>query len=539
MKCTGQCIALPANIKTTLMRATAHILTILLVLTIAGCQSTHHLRFADHQWNLSEHYGQIINEDTTYRLTFGNRLLPVDMPIISSRDSMQKYPGLEKFMGQILHTTGLDSAEVLFYAPDMTTMFVVPRPERNGIQPSSVSSNIDGEHPYTMWVYDDFGEDWIRKPEEMFTYTFFDRRKKQILVVDYYTYVDRPLAQILVFQTETKQTKKMNLKRQMYRAFFRKDVNDHKAVEFWSNTVNSHRKLAFGNYMIGQEIKHDRERKYIVNIAKADSCLIANDYPQALNHLKKAMSLRDKQETETMVNTACAAAQTGELSFAMSMLQEIAAMDKDWYMDNPANGELAPLTALDDWHAFADTMASRMERIEANYDRPLRQRLLAIWKADQDVRHRFLQAYKAQPQDSVKVKVLTDEMIETDAKNLAEIKEILHIHGWPGKDLVGNACSTIWLVIQHADIETQKEALPMLKEGVIRGDLNRIQIAMLEDRILVNSGEQQIYGTQYYWEESDGRKAAKVYPIRDAANVDMRRESIGLEPLSDAMRKLK
>ncbi|MDE6165241.1 MAG: hypothetical protein K2F62_06540, partial [Muribaculaceae bacterium] len=341
------------------------------------------------------------------------------------------------------------------------------------------------------------------------------------------------------FQTETKQTKKMNLRHQMYRPFYRHDVNDLKAVEFWSNTVNNHRKLAFGNYMIGQEIKHDRERKYIVNIAKADSCLIANDYPQALNHLKKAMSLRDKQETETMVNTACAAAQTGELSFAMSMLQEIAAMDKDWYMDNPANGELAPLTVLDEWHAFADTMASRMERIEANYDRPLRQRLLAIWKADQDIRHRFLQAYKAQPQDSVKVKVLTDEMIETDTKNLAEIKEILHIHGWPGKDLVGNACSTIWLVIQHADIETQKEALPMLKEGVIRGDLNRIQIAMLEDRILVNSGEQQIYGTQYYWEESDGRKAAKVYPIRDAANVDMRRESIGLEPLSDAMRKLK
>ncbi|MDE6543176.1 MAG: hypothetical protein K2K76_04335 [Muribaculaceae bacterium] len=509
----------------------------LAMIVLWGCSGSRQIRFADEKWRLSEHFGQIINEDTTYRLTFGNRLIPVDMPVIASDDSLAAHKGLDRFMAQILHTTGLDSAEVLFYAPGMSLMFARPKPERNGIQPSSISSNIHGEHPCTIWVYDDFGEDWVRRPDEMFTYTFVDRRRKQILIVDYFTYMDAPLAQIKVLQTQTSRTKKLGFGRH---TFTKNDINDRSKIEFWSSAIESHRKLAFGNYMIGQEIKKDRERKYTVSVAKADSCLIAKDYPRALDYLRKAISFSDKQERRIMFNTACAAAQTGELSFAMSILQQIAAMDHDWYLDNPIDEVLKPLTALDEWHAFADTMTSRMERIEANYDRPLRRRLLAIWETDQDVRHRFLQAYKSQPQDSALIKVLSDEMKEIDSKNLAEIKEILRTHGWPGKDLVGNACTTIWLVIQHSDIETQKEALPMLKEGVIRGELNPVHIAMLEDRILVNSGQEQIYGTQYYWEEDkNGHKEPKIYPIKDADKVDLRRESIGLEPLDDAYRKIK
>ncbi len=253
------------------------------------------------------------------------------------------------------------------------------------------------------------------------------------------------------------------------------------------------------------------------------------------------MRIKKHPDSRVTFNTACAAAQTGEHHLAMSLLQQLVDEDRDWYIDDPigSDGELKPLAQTEGWKAFADTMTSRRARIEANYDHALRRQLKEIARRDQDVRHRFLHAYNRQPHDSAAVQELLAEMRATDERNLAEIKHILATRGWPGKELVGDACSAIWLVIQHSDVETQKEALPMLKEGVIRGELNSVQIAMLEDRILVHSGEEQIYGTQYYWEEKDGKKELKIYPIRDADKVDLRRESIGLEPLHDAYAKIK
>lgn len=43
------------------------------VLTLAcGCSSLKPVNYANRQWHISEHYGQIIDRDTTYRMTFGD-----------------------------------------------------------------------------------------------------------------------------------------------------------------------------------------------------------------------------------------------------------------------------------------------------------------------------------------------------------------------------------------------------------------------------------------------------------------------------------
>lgn len=83
-------------------------------------------------------------------------------------------------------------------------------------------------------------------------------------------------------------------------------------------------------------------------------------------------------------------------------------------------------------------------------------------------------------------------MIRNDSINLIEVMDILHTYGWPKKDVVGSNASAIWLVIQHADPATQKEAFPMLKEAVRMKPLKASLLAMLEDRILVSEGKNQI-----------------------------------------------
>ena len=89
----------------------------LMIMLFMSCSSPKGLVFANREWSVSDYYGQIIDKDTTYRMTFGNVLIPDPLPIISSADSVAKYPGMDRFMSDILHTAHLDSAEILFYAP--------------------------------------------------------------------------------------------------------------------------------------------------------------------------------------------------------------------------------------------------------------------------------------------------------------------------------------------------------------------------------------------------------------------------------------
>lgn len=229
-----------------------------MVLLLASCSSPKGLVFANREWHVSDYYGQIIDKDTTYRMTFGNVLIPDPLTVISSSDSVAKYPGMDRFIADILHTAHLDSAEILFYAPEMKTMFVKPKGTMPPLRPSSISSPMTDEKPYTMWVNEDLIEDWIRNPTEMYTYTYFDKRKKQFLIVDFFDYGNTPVAQITVFQSRNKTTEKMKVKETHRWSFYREHYfkNFMRDIEFWAHQVENRRAIAFANYKIGQEQKH-------------------------------------------------------------------------------------------------------------------------------------------------------------------------------------------------------------------------------------------------------------------------------------------
>ncbi len=195
-------------------------------------------------------------------MTFGKVLIPKEMTIISCADSAAKYSGMERFIADILKTTGLQDDEVLFYSPTHGIMFVRLTNEPPAKRPSSLTAgmhyltlNNENELPYTMWVYDDDVEDWHRKPDEMYTYTYFDKKKQRVLVVDFYEYGETPIAQIFEKQSRNKMTDKMQLPTQGQLWDFSKHrLKDFKRdIEFWSHIIDSHRNNAFENYKIGQE----------------------------------------------------------------------------------------------------------------------------------------------------------------------------------------------------------------------------------------------------------------------------------------------
>lgn len=244
--------------------------TMLLAISANSCGSLESVNYANREWRVSDYYGQIIDKDTTYRMTFGDVLIPQEMAVISCADSAAKYPGMERFIADILKTAGLQNDEVLFYSPVHGKIFVRLTHEPPAKRPSSLTSNMqsltldkDNERPYTMWVYDDDVEDWRRKSGEMYTYTYFDKKKRRILVVDFYDYGETPVAEIFVVQSRNKLTGRMQLPTQKQLWDFSKhDLKDYERdVEFWSHAVDCHRNNAFANYKIGQEQLKMRRKK--------------------------------------------------------------------------------------------------------------------------------------------------------------------------------------------------------------------------------------------------------------------------------------
>lgn len=128
---------------------------------------------------------------------------------------------------------------------------------------------------------------------------------------------------------------------------------------------------------------------------------------------------------------------------------------------------------------------------------------------------------------------------EVDIRNTQRLKQIIREIGWPSISKVGReAANYAWLLAQHADhdVAFQRDCLHLMQQSM--NDVDATTVAYLEDRVRVNEGRPQLYGTQYY-EDEQGVFGPK--PIEQPDEVDERRKVVGLEPLAQydrAMRQL-
>jgi hypothetical protein len=126
-------------------------------------------------------------------------------------------------------------------------------------------------------------------------------------------------------------------------------------------------------------------------------------------------------------------------------------------------------------------------------------------------------------------------MEETDEHGLLRLKEIIAEYGWPGKSLVGTeAAGAAWLLVQHSDRDVvfQRSALEAMKKLPLC-EVENTHFAYLTDRVLLNEGKKQLYGTML--RKENGKFVPK--PIEDEDNVDKRRAELGLQPLAEYIRR--
>lgn len=125
-----------------------------------------------------------------------------------------------------------------------------------------------------------------------------------------------------------------------------------------------------------------------------------------------------------------------------------------------------------------------------------------------------------------------------DYARAARLTEMVDEFGWPTFDMVGeDGATAAWLIAQHADhdVELQAGWLVLMDAAAGAGQADPTEVAYLMDRVAVNQREPQRYGTQI---RCQGGVPTPATPIEDAANVDQRRRSVGLESLAAYYDKL-
>jgi hypothetical protein len=160
-------------------------------------------------------------------------------------------------------------------------------------------------------------------------------------------------------------------------------------------------------------------------------------------------------------------------------------------------------------------------------DEKLRNELLLRVRSDQAAREAFMLKQRTTGMvDSGDVARLSS----VDTENTRWLSGVIARQGWPTKAQVGaQGVRDALLLVQHADLDTafQNRVLPLVQRSFTAGDLPGADVAMLTDRVAVNHGRAQVYGTQA--KLVDGRWVAA--PIADSASVDARRATMGLPPL--------
>lgn len=183
--------------------------------------------------------------------------------------------------------------------------------------------------------------------------------------------------------------------------------------------------------------------------------------------------------------------------------------------------------------ALACTSKDAQQRA-AEPDEALQTDLRTRVAEDQAMRERFVAQMQATGSPD---SALVAKLRGIDSANTRWLRALVERDGWPTRARVGKeGLNAAFLLVQHADEDTAFQAwvLPHVERAFRAGEMEGQAFALLTDRLASARGTPQEFGTQTDFR--GGRII--VQPIRDSANVDVRRAAVGLPPMAEYLRVL-
>jgi hypothetical protein len=276
------------------------------------------------------------------------------------------------------------------------------------------------------------------------------------------------------------------------------------------------------------------QAKYDALTTEANALYEKKEYLQSAQKYAEAfVAFGNKGYMTDRYNAACSWSLAGKIDSAFAQLLKISKSGGYTDYDHiTTDTDLAPLYADPRWKEVLAYVKANKAKEDATLDRPLATRLDQIYEEDQKYRQQIDAIEKQYGWDSPQLKAHFKTIRDKDSLNLIEVKKILDSRGWLGASVVGRkGNSALFLVIQHADLKTQEQYLPGMRDAVKNGNASAGNLALLEDRVALGEGKKQIYGSQIARDASTG--AYYVQPLEDPDNVDKRRAEVGLGSLQD------
>ena len=172
----------------------------------------------------------------------------------------------------------------------------------------------------------------------------------------------------------------------------------------------------------------------------------------------------------------------------------------------------------------------------SKFIKPAMMVLDSIYQDDQAPRYQLQNAVQRKEKQAT-IDSLRHIISLKDKQNISKVISIIHQYGWLGPQKVGmNASQALFLVIQHADITSQKQYLPMIQAAEKKGEILSSNLAILEDRINMREGKAQYYGSQSFKDKESGQ--TYIYPIADPDGLERRRKAMGLIPMQEYAKSL-
>lgn len=237
-------------------------------------------------------------------------------------------------------------------------------------------------------------------------------------------------------------------------------------------------------------------------------------------------------------NLACAYALTFQKDSAYQYLNT--ALQEDTSLWALADSDLYGLIDDPRWSIIEDHQLEGYQEHHKKLMQPeYASKLLRIIMKDQALDYYIDQAKSyfmtegTAPQWYYPVGAFKQQIVE---ENYKIMQELLETYGWPKYSMVGELAADAPLLVinHHKDNAVRKKYLAQIKQSCLENEGSCMEYAKIQDRILVNDNQLQIYGMQFRY---NAERNLEPFPIIDPEYVDQRRQEIGLEPLKDYLKR--
>lgn len=160
--------------------------------------------------------------------------------------------------------------------------------------------------------------------------------------------------------------------------------------------------------------------------------------------------------------------------------------------------------------------------------------LMGVYEDDQKYRRLSMEAIEKYGVSSPQIQALSKKIHVADSANLAIVKSVIDKYGWLSASEIGDQPSaTLFLVAQHAPLKERLHFLRYIQLAAKNGAIKKEYMAFFEDRVALDQGKKQIYGTQMGYDTV--LKKYYLFPLENPKQVDERRAEFGLSPIAVQM----